>query len=1226
MHPVAGHGVLADGTKIPLDGLCDITFQLGSHKIKHKFLIAEIENSILLGLDFFEGQKCKLDFQQAELQMPNYKINCCDKNSFPIKANVQLTKKTVIPAMCEVLRLAKINRPWGQEAACVETNNAVPGVLVATSVVEPTDQKFNIRLLNYTDKDVELPAGKIVASCMVAEVREGDLGPTTTTNKCPKHLETLVSESCQGFTSAEKARVGQLLHKHQAVFSKEKYDLGKTSVVKHAVPLVPGARPLKQRPYRHGPVQEAEIEKQVKELQQNDLIKEGHGAWSSPVVLAQKKDGSWRFCVDYRKLNEVTHKDAYPLPRIDDSLDALGGSQLFSTLDLTSGYWQVELDKSARERAAFVTRSGLWEWQVLPFGLTSAPSTFERLMETVLRGLHWKTLLIYLDDIIVFSKDLDSHLERLEEVFIRLRQAGLKLKPSKCRLFADRVNYLGHVVSADGVETDELKVKAVQDWPVPQHKKDVRAFLGTCGYYRRFISNYADISRPLSQLSAKHARFQWTDECQKAFEQLKQHLTTAPVLAYPDHSLPFLLDTDASNVGTGAVLSQVQDGQERVVAYYSKMFTKEEANYCVTRQELLAVVKAVKHFRPHLYGREFTVRTDHASLPWLLRTPHPAGQFARWLETLSEYSFQLVHRKGLKHNNADGLSRQLCKECKQCERMLPQAERQLQVLQVQPDDNRDLLVKAQKEDSDLAAVYDAVSQNRSLPTKDLSWRAQKLAGMQDQLRISTGGVLQISLPYHSTRRWRTVCPQSKSQEVVETIHREAHMGMSKTLAIIRQTWYWPEMTSQVRRMIKTCLCCQKSKSGTHKPSKRSNKLSAGRPWQVVAVDLCGPFPETTRGNTQILVLADHFTRWYDAIPVPDGQAHTVARILDERVFSYFGVPEVIHTDQGAQFESTLFQSCCQLWKCKKTRTAPYHPEGNSIVERLNRTLGNSLRAMLADSLHLEWDELVPQIMRVIRATPHQSTGETPNALMLGRETRLPHDLLLNYPTGLECSEDDYVLHLQKNLQTAHERLREQQSVTPRTPDSEEPSKFTKGDRVWLKSYFKGVGRGAKLKPKYVGPYLITKALPFQTYEMQRNGRLTTQHEGRIKLYLSPSDEVLSQVEEVERVTRTSSGARDLEAEQPPRCEVVDPTRKLPPEESENDQLQETDHLVYEPKTRRIVPGQDQGHSSNLNARPRRHARTPLRYREFHLNYFAAARPILGQNRILGGGSVVKSCR
>jgi len=1055
-----------------------LKFKLGQRDYTTPFLVANIDNHILLGFDFFKENSCSISFKENKLIFPDQQVECCTEDGQPLCAKVQVKYCVTLAPHTEHIVCARLNR----------------GILVATSLHEFKTQDVDIRVMNYTDGEVTLQAGQTIAQCSAVTAVEDE----TRNPKQPSEVfEEAISRWCSGLEGDEVTKARQLLYQNQDVFSHHKFDLGRTNLVKHGIPLDGAARPIKQRPYRHGPVQEGEIERQVKELKEHGLVKEGHGAWSSPVVLVKKKDGSWRFCVDYRKVNSLTTKDAYPLPRIDDSLDALGGSKLFSTLDLTSGYWQVELDDTAKEKSAFVTRSGLWEWQVLPFGLTSAPSTFERLMEVALRGLHWRTLLIYLDDIIVFSPNFETHLERLEEVFMRLRSAGLKLKPSKCTLFAERVHYLGHVVSANGVETDEDKVTAVRDWPTPTNKTEVKAFLGTCGYYRRFIADFSRIARPLSQVSAGKTSFSWSSDCQAAFDTLKTHLTNAPILAYPDYSKPFILDTDASQVAVGAVLSQMQGGQEKVIAYYSKSHSPEERNYCVTRLELLAVIKALKHFRPLLYGCKFKVRTDHASLQWLLKTANPMGQLARWMEILSEFDFDLEHRRGLKHNNADGLSRQSCENCKQCRRFVESHAISSVVVSE--------LAGEQQGCIELQPVYSAVKAGQIINNKAVGKRTALLANRQDQLTVAADGTLLITINLQNRKLEVPVCPVKLRDQIIWQTHRQAHLGFNKTLEQIQRQWYWPGMTADIRRRVLSCKECQQAKVASHKHSNKNNHLYAGRPWQVVAVDLCGPFPETSRGNTQIMVLADHFTRWYDAIPIPDGQAATVATTLDERVFAYFGVPEVIHTDQGSQFQSQLMRACCNLWGCQKTHTAPYHPQGNSVVERLNRTLGNSLRALLLGVEHKEWDQLLPQIMRTIRATPHRITGESPNYMMLGRETRLPKDLLVPRPNALDVPVEEYVTNLQSNMTQVGNRLREQQGGDPKTEESEEPSKFKEGDKVWLKSFFKGHGRGSKLQPKYVGPYTVTAALPYQTYEVERNGKTSVQHEGRIRYYCTNQD-------------------------------------------------------------------------------------------------------------------------
>ncbi|XP_038145914.1 uncharacterized protein LOC119786541 [Cyprinodon tularosa] len=364
-----------------------------------------------------------------------------------------------------------------------------------------------------------------------------------------------------------------------------------------------------------------------------------------------------RWCVDYHSLNSLTVKDAYPLPQIEECLDVVGGATMFSTLDLQSGYWQVAVDKNDREKTAFITKWGLYEYTRMPFGLCNAPSTFQRAMEFVLRGLQWETLLIYLDDVIVVGNGVDQSLDRLEQVFQRFQSHGLKLKPSKCHLVQEEVLFLGHIVSGEGIRPNPAPVKDVQVWKSPENLQELQAFLGLCNYYRKFVPNFAELTNPLHHLLKKESEFVWTEVHQAAFTKLKERLTTAPVLGYPHPDGKFILDTDASNNSVGAVLSQVQWGEERVLAYASCQLTPAQQRYCVTRRELLAVVRFTRQFRHYLLGRKFLLRTDHGSLTWLFRFKCPEGQLARWLEELSQYDFHIEHRAGKQHATADTMSR-----------------------------------------------------------------------------------------------------------------------------------------------------------------------------------------------------------------------------------------------------------------------------------------------------------------------------------------------------------------------------------------------------------------------------------------------------------------------------------------------------------------------------------------------------------------------------------------
>ena len=469
----------------------------------------------------------------------------------------------------------------------------------------------------------------------------------------------------------ERLRAVQFIRENEALFSKSEFDIGCTDLVQHRIDTETH-RPFRQSLRRHPMAHLPQIDEHVDEMLRHNIIEPAASPWCSNVVLVKKADGGLRFCIDYRQLNELTYKDTYPLPKIDMCLNALGGSRFFSTIDLRAGYWQTLIHERDRDKTCFVTRRGTFRFKVLSFGLANAPALFQRLMDLVLVGLTWEICLVYLDDVIIMSETFDEHLSRLTTVFDRLRSANLKLKAQKCRLFQRQVIFLGHLVTADGIAPDPSKIQAVQNWPRPRNLTETRAFVGLAGYYRNFVADFAAIARPLHELTKKGRHFEWTDRQDEAFLLLKRKLTEAPVLATPRDEGMFYLDTDASDQALGAVLQQEQDGVIKVIGYASRSLSDAERNYCTTRKELLGVIYGLKQYRQFLLARKcFVIRTDHAALTHLMRTPEPLGQQARWLDLLAEYNFKIQHRAGTAHRNSDALSRRPCErdmdsECKQC--------------------------------------------------------------------------------------------------------------------------------------------------------------------------------------------------------------------------------------------------------------------------------------------------------------------------------------------------------------------------------------------------------------------------------------------------------------------------------------------------------------------------------------------------------------------------------
>ena len=445
-----------------------------------------------------------------------------------------------------------------------------------------------------------------------------------------------------------------------SLFALDSLDLGKTSVVKHKIKLN-DYTPFKERYRWIPPHLYEEVKKHLKEMMDIGAILKSSSPWASAVVLVRKKDGGLRFCIDLRRLNTRTIKDAYSLPRIDEVLDCLGGARIFTSLDLKSGYWQVEMDEDSKELTAFtVGPLGFYECDRMPFGLTNAPATFQRLMESCLGDLHLNWCIIYLD-IIVFADTPEEHVKRLRGIFEKLAEAGLKLKPSKCKFFKSCVNYLGHVVSEGGIECDPKKIEADKNWPVPVTVTDVRSFLGFTNHNRRFIQGYAKIAHSLNKLISgdnanyKRKKVEWTRECQVAFDELKNRCTQTPILAYANYKKPFIVHTDASELGLGVVLYQRDDAHiKRVIAYASRTLTVSERKYPAHKLEFLALKWSIMdQFHEYLYGGSFEVYTDNNPLTYILTTAKLDAMGQRWIAKLANYDFQLFYKAGKNNVEAD---------------------------------------------------------------------------------------------------------------------------------------------------------------------------------------------------------------------------------------------------------------------------------------------------------------------------------------------------------------------------------------------------------------------------------------------------------------------------------------------------------------------------------------------------------------------------------------------
>ena len=1131
---------------------------IGNQIFTGDVITAPIPEDMLIGADFLFSLGVKMDFGLGRIEINGETIEAkvlIDEEIEEV-ARARVAGRVKIPPNSSQLVEVSVNKEMESDFVIIPIREAAPCMM--PSSLHSSTSKLVVQCINDTNVSIVLEKGLEIGIVEEGvEIQESQM-PTDGSQtfakvrsvketKLPPHLEELFERSTQELDENEAKKLKALLSSFQDVFSAHDLDIGCFDAVPHRIELTdPTVEPIKERIRRTPRGFEDEEEKHLAKMIEIGVIQPSQSAWASAPVLIRKKDGSVRWCLDYRKLNQLTRKDAFPLPLISDCLDALAENKFMSTLDMASGYWQIQVHPEDRDKTAFITKYGLFEFVRMPFGLTNAPSTFQRAINLVLRGLTWKAVLAFLDDVLVLGSNFEEHLQNLSEVFLRFRQHNLKLKPAKCLLFRTKAKFLGKIVGPNSIEVDPESLKVVADWPVPKNTRDVESFLGFVNYHREHVPNLTEIAVPLYQLTGK-APFRWEKEQQEAFEKIKELLVSPVVLALPQKEGMFILDTDASNEAIGGCLSQDQEGTVRPLSFSGKRLTPAQRKYCTTRKELLAVITFTRQYRHYLLGRKFLVRTDHNSLTWLMRFKDAEGQLARWLEELAQFDIQILHRKGSQHTNADALSRVPdnlthcdcyragqdlkclpCGGCPYCTR----ATEQWKQFEEDVDDVVPLAVTThinlvttpssssnwedlsntdwaedQNNDKDLKLVKSWVENNTRVSREEWynkSPSVKKLWGVREQLLVQDGVLKYDWVGDHPL----VVVPKQLREVVMKLGHDNilaGHFGMDKTYQKIKAKFFWPGMRTDIDTFVQSCNLCNKSK---HLPRRHVAPLvefSAGAPMQKCHMDILGPLPKTKRGNVYILVIVDQFTKWVEAIPLPDQTAEQVARAAVENFFVRMGCPMEIITDQGSNFESELFRELCKLLEISKKRTTPYHPSANGQVERLNRVILQMLRCVIQNRQD-NWDEKLPYLLGAIRSTVNRSTGFTPNRLMLGREVHTPLTLMAG-GDDRRVSTHAYNLFVEGEMskchQLARDHLEEQQRRQKRDRQPLQNTQYyEKGDIVLLINSASRIGICKKLQPQWQGPYLVTGVINPVLYEISSKNRKWIVHHDRLKKCLN----------------------------------------------------------------------------------------------------------------------------
>ncbi|KAJ9557088.1 hypothetical protein OSB04_011702 [Centaurea solstitialis] len=918
-------------------------------------------------------------------------------------------------------------------------------------------------------------------------------------------------------TEAKEKRIQDIpvVREFPEVFPEELPGLPPQRQVEFHIDLVPGAGPIAKSPYRLAPSEMQELSNQLQELLDKGFIRPSSSPWGAPVLFVKKKDGSFRMCIDYRELNKITIKNRYPLPRIDDLFDQLQGATYFSKIDLRSGYHQMRVREEDIAKTAFRTRYGHYEFLVMPFGLTNAPAVFMDLMNRVCRPYLDKFVIVFIDDILIYSRSKEDHEHHLRLTLELLKAEQLYAKFSKCEFWIREVHFLGHVVNRDGIHVDPAKIEAIKKWEAPKTPTEIRQFLGLAGYYRRFIANFSKIAQPLTALTQKDKKFIWGEKQEEAFQVLKHKLCNAPILALPEGTDNFVVYCDASHQGLGCVLMQ----NEKVIAYASRQLKVHEKNYTTHDLELGAVVFALKIWRHYLYGTKCTIFTDHKSLQHILDQKMLNMRQRRWVELLSDYDCEIKYHPGKANVVADALSRK--------ERVKPIRSRAMEL--VVQTSLKTQVVEAQKE---------------ALKADNLN--KETLHGIEKEFEEKEDGVC-----YFKGRIWIPRVEQLKKM-IMDEAHQSRysiHPGSDKMYKGLKEHYWWPGMKRDIAIYVSKCLTCAKVKAEHQKPSGLLQQPEIPEwKWEQISMDFVTKLPKTKKGHDTIWVIVDRLTKSAHFLPIKETYSiDKLAQLYVGEIVMRHGVPISIISDRDSRFTSRFWQSLQAALGTRVDLSTAYHPQTDGQTERTIQTLEDMLRACVLE-FGGSWDDHLPLVEFSYNNSYHASIQCAPYEALYGRKCRSPLNWLevgenrLFRPDVVQETTDKIKM-VQEKLKTARDR---QKSYAD---NRRKPLEFQVGDKVLLKvSPWKGIirfGKKGKLNPRFVGPFRVIERIGPVAYRLDLPIELSSIHDtfhvSNLKKCLSeetvvlPLDEI--QIDEQLRVSEEPIEILDREIKQLRRSRI-----------------------------------------------------------------------------------------
>ena len=873
--------------------------------------------------------------------------------------------------------------------------------------------------------------------------------------------------------------------------------LTQTHLVEHHID-VGGHPPIRQRFRAVPPPVYQYICGEVDRMLAENIIEPSTSAWSNPIVLAKHPSGKRRFCLDFWAVIKVTKKDAYPIPLMDRILDRLRDARYISTIDLKQAYHQIPLLQASRDVTAFpVSGKGFYQYRVMPFGLTNAPATFQRFVDRLFGPEFEGQVFKYLDDIIVGSQDFETHLDYLQRVLRKLREAKLTINRDKCEFMRSQVPYLGLILDRSGLHLNPEKVKPILELSIPRSLKQVRRLLGMVAWYRRFVPDLAAVVEPITWLTRKKQRLVWGPEQAGAFAEIKRILTTRPVLGCPNFELPFVLQCHASTVGLGAILSQIDGDKEMVVVYGSRTLSEPERRYSETERECLAVIWATQKFRPYLEGTEYRVYTDAPSLRWLLNQKHSSGRLGRWIVALQDKNFTILNRNGTSNCLPEALAR------------TPDDDNVLEALQASVEESTDDF-----HDPSDSWYAKRLHMTTTEPHKHPDWRITDGRLYYHQSRSLANDLLS------DREAWKLVVPRKWRYTVIRECHDTAqagHLGTTKTCFRVSQSYFWPNIFRDVARFIKHCVTCQKHKVGQTAPAGLMRDRAVTEPWEVVAADIVGPLPRSKSGNEYLLVMQDLFTKWIEVKPLRRATGPKIAEALDDLIINRWGTPDAILTDNGTEFVNVSLKELAQGRNITLQTTPVYCPRANPS-ERVNRVLKTMLSCFVGSD-HRGWDTHLADFRFAYNTAYHEALQATPAFLNLGRELKARNGLrrrVESRATGSSLCEPpenwqarmENVAGLRRlnalNLGAAREKQKHYYNLRHR------PAEFEVGQLVLMRNYPLSPAAkkfAAKLAEKFSGPCRV-ELRPSHAVYVVRNLNTNKTHRvsvTQLKPYYDPAE-------------------------------------------------------------------------------------------------------------------------